>query len=208
MKLAVATCQSPVSAEIGANTRAVLRQLNQAADGGAHVAHFCEGALSGYAGRDFDGFQGFDWSLLRECTLRVMQRARELGVWLLLGSSHPLSGRRKPHNCVYVIDDRGKLVDRYDKRFCSGDRAGSMGDLAHYTPKPSRRLDLHGGYSPASLRLDEGVARPRHARGVAFRSAGARQAIAKPHGTMNTSHRLDASVPRLIQCSTRCLIGD
>ncbi|HWZ89206.1 MAG TPA: nitrilase-related carbon-nitrogen hydrolase, partial [Polyangiaceae bacterium] len=28
----------------------------------------------------------------------------------------------------------GALVDRYDKRFCSGDRAQNVGDLAHYSP--------------------------------------------------------------------------
>jgi len=134
MKLVVATCQFPVSAAIRANTRHVLRQLQQAAERGAHVAHFCEGSLSGYAGRDFDGFRDFNWELLRECSQRIMERAGELGIWLLLGSSHPLSGRRKPHNCVYVVDDRGKIVDRYDKRFCSGDQSGKTGDLAHYTP--------------------------------------------------------------------------
>jgi predicted amidohydrolase len=33
-----------------------------------------------------------------------------------------------------VIDDAGRLVERYDKRFCSGDPEGSTGDLAHYSP--------------------------------------------------------------------------
>jgi predicted amidohydrolase len=108
--------------------------MHQAKKRGAHVVHLCEGSLSGYAGPDFDSFHGFDWALLKNCSQQVMQLARELRVWILLGSSHRLSGRRKPHNCVYVINDRGEIVDRYDKRFCAGDRSGKTDDLAHYTP--------------------------------------------------------------------------
>jgi predicted amidohydrolase len=134
MNLVVATCQFPVSRDPARNKRHVLRQMRRARERGAHVVHFCEGALSGYAGTDFESFRGFDWALLKACSQEVMQLARRLGVWVLLGSSHPLSGRRKPHNCVYVIDDRGEIVDRYDKRFCAGDRSGRLGDLAHYAP--------------------------------------------------------------------------
>lgn len=134
MKLRVATCQFPVSADVRENARHVARQMLRARRRGAHVAHFCEGALSGYAGTDFTSFAGFDWELLRRCSEQVLGLARELRLWVLLGSSHRLSGRRKPHNSVYVIDDGGRLVDRYDKLFCAGDRAGRTGDLAHYSP--------------------------------------------------------------------------
>lgn len=134
MKLIVATCQFPVSAEIPRNTRYVLAQMRQAKVRGAHVAHFCEGALSGYAGRDFASYRGFDWSLLEACSRRVLDEARALGIWVLLGSSHRLSKGRKPHNSVYAIDTGGRIVDRYDKRFCAGDRRSRTGDLAHYSP--------------------------------------------------------------------------
>ena len=134
MKLVVATSQFPVSADIRRNTRYVLRQLQVAHDRGADVVHFCEGALSGYAGADFASHAGFDWKQLETSTREVLGRARELGIWVLLGSSHRLTGRRKPHNSVYVIDDRGRLVERYDKLFCAGDRAGRTGDLSHYSP--------------------------------------------------------------------------
>lgn len=137
MKLRVATSQFPVSSDIERNTRYVLHQMQLARASGADVAHFCEGALSGYAGTDFRSFRGFDWPLLKSCSHQVMERAAELGLWVVLGSSHPLSGGRKPHNCVYVIDDRGRIIDRYDKRFCTGDRAGRSGELAHYTPGSS-----------------------------------------------------------------------
>ena len=134
MTLKVATSQFPVSSDIAKNTRYVIRQMRLAKKKGADVVHFCEGALSGYAGADFDSFDGFDWERLALSTTRVLDVAREVGIWVLLGSSHRLSRGRNPHNSVYVINDRGEIVDRYDKRFCSGDRAGKSGDLAHYTP--------------------------------------------------------------------------
>jgi len=108
--------------------------MRRAKAAGAHVVHFSEGALSGYAGTDFQSFEAFPWQRLKDYSNQVMELAAELGLWVLLGSSHPLSGRRKPHNCVYVIDDRSQIVDRYDKRFCAGDASGRTGDLAHYTP--------------------------------------------------------------------------
>ncbi len=134
LKLVVATCQFPVSACVRTNTRYVVRQMRLAKQRGAHVAHFCEACLSGYAGTDRESFADFDWDLLKVCSREIMALARQLRIWVLLGSGHQLSGRRKPHNCIYIIDDHGDLVGRYDKRFCGGDRSGRTGDLAHYTP--------------------------------------------------------------------------
>ncbi len=134
MKLVVATAQFPVSSDVERNARYVLRQMRAARARGAGVVHFCEGALSGYAGVDMASFEGFDWDLLQRCTERVVALAGELGIAVVVGSSHRLSRRRKPHNSVYVIDARGRLVDRYDKRFCAGDPSGKTVDLAHYTP--------------------------------------------------------------------------
>jgi predicted amidohydrolase len=95
-----------VSSDIRANAKYILRQTRKAKHSGAHVARFCEGALSGYAGSDFDSFEGFDWTALKDCSQQILERAGELEIWVLLGSAHRLSGRRKPHNCVYVIDPR------------------------------------------------------------------------------------------------------
>ncbi len=101
---------------------------------GAQVAHFPEACLSGYAGVDLPSFEGMDWALLEQCTRQVLELAAELRLWVVVGSAHRLTGRRKPHNCLYVVDDRGALVERYDKMFCAGDRAGKTGDLAHCSP--------------------------------------------------------------------------
>lgn len=132
--LRVATCQFPVGADIDANLGHVKRQMRLAANRGARVAHFCEGALSGYAGVDFESFEHYEWDRLATATAEIADEARRLGLWVVLGSAHRLTGPHRPHNSLYVIDDLGQLIERYDKRFCSGDADADEGDLAHYSP--------------------------------------------------------------------------
>jgi predicted amidohydrolase len=60
MKLTVATCQFPVDADMRRNLQYVSRHIRTAKDRGAHVAHFPEACLSGYAGVDFPSYKGFD----------------------------------------------------------------------------------------------------------------------------------------------------
>jgi predicted amidohydrolase len=132
--LTIATCQFPISADVDANLRYVKRQMTVAARRGARVAHFPEGALSGYAGTDFATFEGFGWDRLADATAEVREHASQLGIWVVLGSAHRLSPPHKPHNSLYVIDDAGQFVERYDKSFCAGDADERSGDLAHYSP--------------------------------------------------------------------------
>jgi predicted amidohydrolase len=96
-------------------------------------------------GTDFPNFDGYDWGLLREETEEIMSLAARLRLWVVLGSTHRLTpdttfrGRSepnkpttrmvgKPHNSLYLINPKGKIVDRYDKRFCT------KGDLRRLTP--------------------------------------------------------------------------
>ena len=48
--------------------------------------------------------------------------------WVLLGSTHYVSEKDKPTNCLYVISDQGRIIDRYDKCKCV------PGDLKVYSP--------------------------------------------------------------------------
>jgi deaminated glutathione amidase len=126
--LTLATCQFPVSKDIEQNATWITAQLREAASRGARVAHFPEGALSGYAGTDFATFTGFGWDTLDRATGQIREQARELGIWVVTGSAHRFSDVSKPHNSLYVIDDGGEIVARYDKRFLGGP------DLDHYSP--------------------------------------------------------------------------
>lgn len=127
-KLRVATCQFPVSADVAANSAWICRQLREAKRQEADIAHFPEVALSGYAGVDHENLEQFDWDAQRGEFETILALARDLRIWVILGAAHQLTGANRPHNSLYVIDDEGRVVDRYDKRFCTG------GDLRHYSP--------------------------------------------------------------------------
>ena len=126
--LRIATCQFPVSADIGANGEWIRNQIAQARKAGADLAHFSETALSGYAGVEFKSWKGFDWDRLEQETRAIADLARMKKIWVVLGSAHRLSGKHRPHNCLYVIGPTGRILDRYDKCFLT------TGDLDYYTP--------------------------------------------------------------------------
>jgi len=126
--LKIATCQFAVGASIKRNARQICEFLRKAADMKADIVHLPECALSGYVGFDFANFNGFDWELLKEETLKVTTTAGKLGLWVVAGSVHPLTHPNKPHNCLYLISPNGEIADRYDKRFCVA------GELRRFTP--------------------------------------------------------------------------
>jgi predicted amidohydrolase len=126
--LKVATCQFAVSGLINRNSQQICSFLTKAKRAGADIVHFPECALSGYAGVDFETLNGFNWELLKEQTQKIMSLAGKLKVWVVLGSVHRLTEPNKPHNSLYLIGPNGKIVDRYDKRFCMEK------ELVHYTP--------------------------------------------------------------------------
>jgi predicted amidohydrolase len=147
----VATCQFPVDADIRRNGRHVRRQLRAAQALGADVAHFPEACLSGYAGSDFASHDGFDWDALEHTTHEVLALAGDLGIWMVVGSTHRLSGTNKPHNSLYIVNPDGAIVDRYDKRFCAGDPSELHGDLEHYTPGDHPTVFTIGGVRCGAL---------------------------------------------------------
>jgi predicted amidohydrolase len=133
--LRVATCQFSVEGSISHNYLEIVRLMREAANGGAEVAHFSESALSGYAGVDIPDSDCIDWQELKTATRDIQSLARKLRLWVLLGSTHPLTGKNKPHNSVYVINARGEIVERYDKLFCTGQSGPDPTfDLCYYSP--------------------------------------------------------------------------
>jgi predicted amidohydrolase len=76
VKLFVATSQFPVSADVQVNIDYVLGQMREARASGAHVVHFCEGALSGYVGTPD---QRIELSFDRPQTMQCSRKATD---WL------------------------------------------------------------------------------------------------------------------------------
>jgi len=138
-KLRIASCQFPVSSDISANYNWIENQMIEAKLKKADIVHFPECALSGYPGSDMSSLDQFDWDELQSKTDSVMALAKKLNLWVILGSIHPLSKNNKPHNSLYVINSQGEMIDRYDKRFCTG------GDLKYFTPGDHFvRFDVNG----------------------------------------------------------------
>jgi predicted amidohydrolase len=127
-RLKVATCQFPVSGNIESNADYIKRFIKEAALNKADIVHFSEAALSGYPPQDIPSFQNFNWAKLRDETYSIVSLAQKRHIWVILGSAHYISDNEKPLNCLYIISDEGKIVDRYDKSMLTG------GDLRFYTP--------------------------------------------------------------------------
>jgi predicted amidohydrolase len=128
-RLRIATCQFAESFDPLGNAEIVCRYLSAAAKRRADIVHFHEACLSGYLARkSAPALADVNWPAVRQATELVCQQARALGLWVAVGSSHPLTGPHKPTNCLYLIGPDGKVHDRYDKRFCMNT------DLKVYTP--------------------------------------------------------------------------
>jgi predicted amidohydrolase len=117
--LRIAVAQTTATADVRHNGGTVRRLMRDAASERARLVQFPEGFLSGYAKEQIQDWGDVDWPAVRDELEQIAVLAAELGIWVVLGSSHPLTPPHRPHNSLYVISDGGKVVDRYDKRFCS-----------------------------------------------------------------------------------------
>lgn len=132
--LTIATAQSQISSDIEENSRLICLLMEQAKEKGAVLVHFPEGALSGYVKSEIKSWEDVDWNALEDALQRVQLKASDLGIWVVLGCNHMEAASRRPFNSLYVISDEGKIVARYDKRYCAHTeikdwyRAGTQGE--------------------------------------------------------------------------------
>ena len=107
----------------------IRRLMHQAHEAGARLIHFPEGAtcapnkrIMSASGPETVGpsdWTRFAWDVLHEELEATRRLAGELGIWTVLGSVHQLTEPHRPHNSLYVVSDRGRLVTRYDERMLS-----------------------------------------------------------------------------------------
>ncbi len=117
--IVLATASSLITPNVQTNGAHNREMMADARAEGARIVHFPEGALSGYAKSEVLAWQGVDWELVRSEIGLIVETAKTLGLWVVLGCNHPLNAPSLPHNSLYVISDTGELIDRYDKRLCS-----------------------------------------------------------------------------------------
>jgi predicted amidohydrolase len=103
---------------------------------GADISHFPESSLSGYAGTDFKRYESQDEAMRRDSLKKIIQRSSELKIWVIVGSHYFSGNNKRPYNCLWLIDNNGKIINRYDKRFCTGKK----GELEHAYYKPGERV--------------------------------------------------------------------
>jgi predicted amidohydrolase len=116
----------------------VRRLMREAAAAGARLVHFAEGALCfpskqvlSSLGPDEVGPSDWTkaaWPVLDAELDQITRLAGELGIWTVIPSVHQQPDAR-PHNSMYVVSDKGRLVTRYDERALSTTKVRWM-----YTP--------------------------------------------------------------------------
>jgi len=143
-------CDDPSNVEQLRACGSEIRDLvQQARRKGARLVHFPEGALCSphklvmsSDGPDKVGpadWSRANWDILQDELLAVAAVAKTLEIWVVLGSIHQLTPPNRPHNSLYVISDKGKVVTRYDERMLSSTKISFM-----YSP----------GSSPVTFEVD------------------------------------------------------
>lgn len=115
----LAIAQMPITGDALQNGALVRTLMHEAAAQGARLIQFPEGALSGYAKNPIKSWAEVNWKHVRDELDSIIVLAKDLQLWVVLGSAHPLTPPHWPHNSLYIISNEGKLVTRYDKRICS-----------------------------------------------------------------------------------------
>lgn len=130
--LRVATAQPQISGDLSHNLQQHISLAHEAKQDKADIIHFPESSLTGYPTVDFSDFTNFPQQQLDDALATLQQEAASLGIWMIVGGHHYRDGFPKPTNCLWVLNDRGNIECRYDKRIC----AGNPGELehAHYQP--------------------------------------------------------------------------
>jgi predicted amidohydrolase len=119
-----------------------IRQLmSRAHEQGARLIHFCEGAICAPNKRIMSSDPGtvaeadwtrFGWEAQQAELRSIAGHAASLKLWTVIGAVHRLTAPHRPHNSLYVIDDHGRVVTRYDERMLSNTKVSYM-----YTPGTS-----------------------------------------------------------------------
>ncbi len=115
----------PTAPRIAQQGSEIIKAIGEAARAECRLVVFSEGSLISPHKRvvsrsapelDEADWSKVDWSALREQLQKIASAAKEHDIWVVVGAVHELSPGRRPHNCLYVLSDRGEVVTRYDKR--------------------------------------------------------------------------------------------
>jgi predicted amidohydrolase len=155
VSLRIAVAQSTVRVDptdadgLRASAAEVRGLMKEAANNGARLVHFTEGALCfpdkvlmselGPVEIGSSDWRKAEWAVLQSELDKIAKLAGELGLWTVIPSVHRLAEPARPHSSMYVVSDQGEIVTRYDERMLSTTKVTWM-----YTP----------GDRPATFEVD------------------------------------------------------
>lgn len=125
----IATAQSYIDSDVHKNGQEVRRLMARAYRSQAQLIHFPEAAMSGYIKSQIKNWNTVDWDILRAELEQTAILAKELNLWVVIGSNHNLTSPNLPHNSLYIISNKGELHSRYDKQYLSNSELNG-----YYTP--------------------------------------------------------------------------
>lgn len=108
--LRVASVQMRSSRDLDVNVRQTISFLKQCAAARVDVAVFPECSVSGYFN---DIIPKLTAKELKQAESRLARACKELGLWAIIGT--PVREEGKLYNSAVVIDDLGKVRERYHK---------------------------------------------------------------------------------------------
>lgn len=122
--------QDPTDAALLRESGAEVRRfMKQAADAGARLVHFTEGAICCPSKRVMSelgpheigpsDWRKAQWNVLQEELDRIAALSGKLRVWTVIPSMDQLPTPNRPHNSMYIVSDQGKIAARYDERMLS-----------------------------------------------------------------------------------------
>ena len=145
LRIAVAQLDTPAdpgaAAALHRAGRDIRQLMSRAREQGARLIHFCEGAICAPNKRIMSSVPGtvaeadwtrFGWEAQQAELRSIARHAASLRLWTVVGAVHRLTVPHRPHNSLYVIDDHGRVVTRYDERMLSRTKVSYM-----YTPGSS-----------------------------------------------------------------------
>lgn len=130
--LQIAIAQSFIHSDVRENGARIRSLMEEAANKGARLIHFPEGALSGYVKAQIKDWSHVDWDAIAEELTLIRKAAKQFRIWTVVGCNHRLTAPNRPQNSLYIVSDEGEVVNRYDKRWCSNSEITdwySPGDL-------------------------------------------------------------------------------
>lgn len=124
--LDVAAAQIRITAEVEENLTHILETMRHCAAEGVEAVVFPETALTGYSPNIGHGRKPTEWPRIEEGLDAISRLARELGLWVVVGSEAWEDGSWV--NRLYVYSEGGELTATYDKVHLTND------DTRYYRP--------------------------------------------------------------------------